>query len=247
MVCATGYYEYNGKCYEEVRSEEGNKYICHDEFKLNGNKCYRTEIINAEPVKYACNNGDAKTKLEMGLTNAESGDANDIVCVDLSSATHPVSPCEANDGTEYTVVGGKCYWHRAPIIESGCPGKVKVAGECWDDATGIYICVGHRDGKRYSSRSEYCENSIKYINPIVSEYKCPIEYNLSGDKCRKDEVEDAIHERVCPNGYSLVNNDRCINYNKSINKQNGYVCNKDNTRLEGNICIIYDIVDAKHN
>lgn len=247
MVCPRDYYEYNGKCYYEVASEESNKYICRDEFKLSGNKCIRTITMNAEPSKYSCNKGEVKTRLEIGLTNPGSGDANDIVCVDLSSATHPVSPCEANDGTEYTIVGGVCYWHRAPVIASGCPGKVQVAGECWDNATGIYICPGYRDGKRYSSRSEYCENSIKYFDPIVSEYKCPSDYSLSGSKCMKDEIEDAIHERICPSGYSLVNNDRCIDYNKNVSKENGFVCNKENTRLEGNTCIVYDIVEAISN
>ena len=244
-VCPEGYYEYENKCYEEIQFEETDKLMCTDEFTLKETKCSRTITIDAEPVEYSCISGEKKTRLEMGLTDANAGDANDIVCVDFSSATHPVSPCEANDGTEYTISGGICYWHRAPVIEIGCPGKIQVNGECWDDASNIYICVGYRDGKQYSSKDEYCENSIKYIDPIVTEYKCPEGHILNGTKCIKEEIEDAWHEKVCPSGYTLVNYDRCINKNKTTNFIDGYVCNKENTRLEGNTCIILDMVEAK--
>ena len=245
MVCPHGYYEYNDKCYEEVPYEEGDKLVCRDDFTLNKTKCSRTFTMDAEASKYSCEKGEAKTRREMNLTGSDAGDANDIVCVDLSSATHPVSPCEANDGTEFTISGGKCYWHRAPVIETGCPGKIQVAGECWDDASNIYICPGYRDGKQYSSRNEYCEHSIKYINPIVSEYKCPQDFTLKGNKCEKEEIEDAIHERFCPSGYSKVDNDRCINYNKISDKENGYVCDYENSRLKGNSCVIYEFKEAK--
>ena len=244
-VCPNGYYDYNGVCYEEIGIEDTDKLLCNDEFSLDGNKCYRTVTIEAEPLKYSCPSGEAKTRAEIGLTNDDAGDANNVVCVDYSSATHPQSPCELNDGTEYTVYGGKCYWHRAPVIESGCPGKILVNGMCWDDASNIYICSGYRDGKQYSSRDEYCENSIKYIDPIVTEYKCPNDFTLNNNKCEKEEVEDAWHERVCPAGYTKTENDRCINYNKIVDKEDGLTCKEDNTKIKDNMCIIYDIVEAK--
>ena len=248
MVCPTGYYEYNDKCYEEVGIEETNKLICRDEFTLNGTICSRTLTINAEPSKYFCDKGEAKTRAEMQLTDSSAGDANDIVCVDYSNATHPVTPCElpASDPTERMSYGGKCYWHRAPVIAEGCPGKIQVAGECWDDASNIYICAGYRDGKQYKSKSEYCEHSIKYLNPTITEYKCPEKYTLNLDKCEIEETENAWHERICPSGYNLVDNDKCIN-DKIANKVKGLVCNEENTRLKGNQCVIYEIVEAKKN
>ena len=248
MVCPSGYLEYNGKCYEEVESIEGDNYICGEEFTLSNDKCIREITDNAIPSKYSCNSGTAKTRLEAGLTTADAGDANDIVCVDTSNATHPMSPCEVNDGTEFTVSGGKCYWHKAPVIESGCPGKIQVDGFCWDDASNILICVGARDGKQYSSRTEFCEGSIKYVNPVVTEYKCENNsFKLTGNKCALEEVEDAGKERICPSGYTLVNNDRCINYNKIASKEDGYYCEGENTRLKGNQCIIYEMIEAKNN
>ena len=101
------------------------------------------------------------------------------------------------------------------------------------------------DGKRYSSRSEYCEHSIKYYDPVVTEYKCPSNFKLDGNKCYKDEVEDAFYERTCKSGYTLVNNDRCINKNKTANKESGYICDMPDSRLKGKECIILERVEAK--
>ena len=246
-VCPRVYYEYNDKCYEEVPIENTDKLLCREGFKLVDNKCIRNITMDAEASKYKCPSGEQTTNYKAGLSSKNDGNANDVICIDKSKATHPVSPCETHDGTEYTISGGKCYWHRAPVIESGCPGKKLVNGMCWDDASNIYICEGFRDGKRYSSRDEYCENSIKYIQPIVSEYKCPNDYKLNGKKCIKEEIEDAQYEQVCPSGYSLVNNDRCINYKKEVNKESGYKCSNDQMRLKGNMCIEYEMIEAEHS
>ena len=247
-VCPKGTIEYNGVCYEEGGYKETDEYVCNDDFTLEGTKCKNQIIENATPVKYSCSKGVAKTNLELGRSNPGDGNANDIVCVDTSNATHPMSPCEVNDGTEYMVSGGRCYWHRAPVIESGCPGKIQVGGSCWDDASSVLICRGARDGKRYSSRDEYCEDSIKYITPTVTEYKCENKKaTLNGDKCIIEEEHDADHKMICSKGYTEVesNGSRCINLNKTKSKVDGYVCNMENSRLVKNVCYIYEIVDSK--
>ncbi len=243
-VCPAGYMEYNGKCYEEAPIEETGNYKC-SEGKLSGDKCVIERSSNAIPAKYSCSKGTAKTRYEAGLTNKNDGDANDVVCVDTSSATHPVSPCELNDGTEWTKSGGKCYWHRAGLLPNGCPGKIRVNGECWDDATGIYICPGYRDGKQYKSTSEYCEHSIKYYDPVVTEYKCPDDHKLEGDMCIKEEIEDANREKACPDGYTEINKDRCLDMSTEEEKEKGYYCEKENSRLEENKCILFEEVPAK--
>lgn len=247
LICPEFYYEYEGKCYIEEPINHTDQLFCRDEFELVNNECVRTSTISANPVKYKCPSGEESTYGKAGLAFEDSGIANDIVCLDTSNAKHPVSPCETHDGTEYTVVGGKCYWHRAPVIAAGCPGKILVNGVCWDDASNILICEGYRDGKRYNSRDEYCEHSIKTIEPVVTEYKCPDDYTLNGDKCVKYEKENAEHVLECPSGYARVNNDRCIDYNKVREKESGLVCDEENSRVQGNECIIYEVVDAKHN
>ena len=246
-VCPVEYYEYNKKCYKEVPSEETDKLLCRDEFELVGNICIRIHETNRIPSKFECTKGEAKTRLELGLSSKGDGDANEVVCIDLSKATHPVSPCElpANDPTERMKSGGKCYWHRAPLLPEGCPGKLKVNGECWDDASNILICAGYRDGKQYKSKDEYCEHSIKYYDPIVTEYVCEDGYEMVDNKCIRKEQEDSYHEKVCPNGYNLVNNDRCIDYNNTINKIEGYYCENDEARLKNDKCIYYEYIEAK--
>ncbi len=234
-VCPRGYTEYKGKCYEEVGIEETENYVCAEDRVLREDKCIRTETREAQPKSFTCTSGELTKKSD-----------NSYVCADTSKATHPMSPCELHDGTETTMSGGKCYWHRAPVIAAGCPGKIQVKGECWDDASSVLICEGYRDGKRYSSRSEYCEHSIKYIDPTVTEYKCPSDFKLDGNKCYKDEIEPAEHERTCKSGYTLVNHDRCINKDATANKEAGFICDMPNSRLKDKACIIYDVIEAKH-
>ena len=246
-VCPNMYYEYKGKCYFEKPSEFTGRLLCNDGFQLIDNKCIRQLEISAKPIKYSCTKGAAITKADAGLTNTNAGDANEIVCVDYSSATHPVSPCElpANDPTERMSYGGKCYWHKAPVIATGCPGKIKVNGFCWDDATDILICAGYRDGKQYKTRDEYCEHSINYSDPLITEYTCPKDYRLDGSKCYGVEYQDPFNELNCPSEFSLVDN-RCINTNILAKKEKGYLCDGENTRLKGTECIFYEITGAMH-
>ena len=184
----------------------------------------------------------------MGFTAKEAGDANDLICIDLSNATHPVSPCDTNDGTEYIVYGEKCYWHRAPVIESGCPGKIQIGGFCWDDASNIYICEGFRDGERYSSPNGFCPGTTKYTLPNITGYKCEDEDAvLNCTKCTKEEIKPAFHKASCPKGFTMNNENKCINYNHSVSMDNGLVCENENSRLEGNMCVIYEVIEAKFN
>ena len=243
--CPDGTYEYNGKCYEEEPSEETDKYTCPDGTTLRDKNCINTISKAAIADKYSCNTGTAKTKAELGLTPANAGDAKEVLCVDESTITHPITPCEAGkagDGTEYLESGGKCYWHRAPVIDTGCPGKIQVGGDCWDDATGIYICLGHRDGDRYSNRDAICPG-YKYTNPVVSSYKCESGYTLNGDKCTKEESSPAMKERVCPKGFTKVDGERCINESNTVEKEKGLTCPEE-ARLVEERCVFYESVEA---
>ena len=50
---------------------------------------------------------------------------------------------------------------------------------------------------------------------------------------------------VLTNGYKLVSGDRCIG-EKTANKNSGKVCDEIDSRLVGDYCVMYEIVDAKH-
>lgn len=245
-VCPIEYYEYNGKCYKETPIEETDTLKCRDEFTLEDGKCIRRTTVAADVIGYTCSKGEVRTKLEAGLSVKGAGDANDPVCVDPESETHPVSPCElpASNPTERMSYGGKCYWHRAPVIESGCPGKIQVNGYCWDDASNVYLCPSNSAQK---DKNEYCYTVLKNVKPTVIGYKCNNEMTLNGSKCVKEEIELAEHERICQNEYTKVNNDRCINLQDTKTFVEGYICEKENSILKNNECIIYEKIAAKHN
>jgi len=136
---------------------------------------------------------------------------------------------------------------RAPVISSGCPGKTKVKGYCWDSAEGVYMCSnGYNSNKR--TKDDECYTVLKNIKPTISSYKCDNEgMVLEGDKCMMIEKIDLIYERTCPGKALLINNERCINLDKSADKVDGFVCDEENTRLHGNECIIYEQTEALHN
>ena len=247
LVCPQGYVDYNDKCYEEIGSQETNNLVCREEFTLEGSECVRKTVVDAVVKEYKCPTGEVKTKGEVGISVIGSGEAREPVCVDPSSKTHPVTVCElpASDPTERMSYGGKCYWHRAPVIEEGCPGKIQVNGFCWDIADNIYLCPnGNNSNTR--SKDDYCYKVLNNVKPVPSVYSCDDDMTLNGKKCVKEEKEPAEHERVCPSGYKLVNYDRCIN-DKTTNKENGFICEYENSELRDNICIIYEFVEVKHN
>lgn len=94
------------------------------------------------------------------------------------------------------------------------------------------------------TKDDYCYTVLKGVNPTPTEYKCDEEnMKLEGNKCILEEVEDAMHELTCKNGYTLVNNDRCINLNNTTNKVNGLICDEQ-SKLKNNKCIVYDFIEA---
>ena len=250
MICPEGYTEYNDACYEETRHIETGKFVCRDEFKMVDGKCVRERKFDATPTKYECKTGEPITKGEVGLATLESGPARDVICVDKSKLTHPVNVCDlpSDDSTERMSSGGRCYWHRAPVIAEGCPGKIQIGSMCWDDATNIYICpYSGSNPTKYNSTNGYCIGNNKYTDATVSEYKCPENEKavVEGKYCVVREKEEPQPETTCPTGYTKPkDSDRCINLSNKKSKIQGYVCDKDNSKIENGKCIIYDIKEA---
>ena len=61
-------------------------------------------------------------------------------------------------------------------------------------------------------------------------------------------VEDARKERTCPNGTIPIDDgSRCLNLNKTVAKESGFICEGENSRLKGNMCVIYEMIEAKFN
>lgn len=245
-TCPQGYFEYKGKCYEETRIEDTGNISCPEGFKLENEECVNKDSIPAVATSYTCSKGMVRTKAEVGMAPKGSGGSDEPVCVD-TEVTHPVTICNlpASDPTERTSYGGKCYWHRAPVIEAGCPGKIQINGFCWDDATDIYLCPNNYNSNT-RTKDDNCYKVLKNVKPIASGYKCENdEMILEGNKCINIQKIDVIHERKCEKDSTLIENDMCINLNKSTDKINGLICDEDYT-LKNNECVKYEFIEAEH-
>lgn len=240
-ICPRGYYEYNNKCYEEVGILESDKLICNDDFTLKDDKCIREEVVDAEP-KYSCSKGELKTKRELFMT----GDAEDsYYCVDKTNAKAPTLRCLTHN---HTMINGKCANGPKPTINGGCiEGDYLVNGGCYDiDNEDQWVCP---DGNIYEKSKgtyvELCPDTMTYTKPTITGYSCQKDFKLKDNKCVREEKVDAFHERYCKSGYDLVDNDKCINYSNTASKEKGYICTGPDSRLRGNVCVSYKLVDAK--
>ena len=63
----------------------------------------------------------------------------------------------------------------------------------------------------------------------------------------KEDTEKPEKEKICPSGFIKIGFDRCINMNNVKEYETGLVCDQDTARVEDNVCVIYDIVEAEHN
>ena len=141
----------------------------------------------------------------------------------------------------------KCYGPK-PTINGGClNGDKLINGGCVDmnsyyDAD--WIC--QIEGKiQYVKAGEKCYKETK-TKP--TSYYCDGNGILNGTKCEIQEIEDARKERTCPNGTIPIDDgSRCLNLNKTVAKESGFICEGENSRLKGNMCVIYEMIEAKFN
>ena len=245
-VCPEGYAEHDNKCYEDSPIIELEEYECVDkERTLRDGKCYRKEYIEATP-NFTCEKGDLVRREWAKYRNVrDKGDPKQYLCEDKSEAVAPTLRCLLNKG--HIMIGGKCYNGPAPVINGGCPnGDTLRGGGCYSkDNEDQWQCP---DGNIYEkSKGTYeplCPDTFKYT-VAGGHYSCPEGYTLEGYECTREVAEEAQHKRTCSSGYTLVDNSRCINKNKTTNYIDGYVCNKPQTRIKGNYCVYYEEKDAK--
>lgn len=246
-VCPSGYYEVDGKCYEETAVIDTDELLCNEGFELENGKCTLTEVVDAMPNKYSCTTGELVKASDYSISQIYT-DTAEYVCIDKSLGEAPVLRCLYNPG--HIMIDGKCYNGPAPLIGGGCPGSDKaINGGCYslDDEDQWQCPNGSIYHKSRGGVPKLCPDTLKVTKATVTEYRCDGDFKLQGDKCILERVEDPHHNRICPKDYTKTEDDKCINYEKPANKEDGFVCNWENSRLKGNICIIYEIIEAKHN
>ena len=231
-VCPDGYYEYNSKCYDETRILEGDKEVCNEGLTLENGVCTNTTTYKAEGV---CENGEYRSDQDKCTDKVYIGDATEF-CRDPGR----------------TLYEHKCLATK-PTINGGCLGSDKLLnGKCVNTIDDYYASEYKCPNGQMNSNADgsllYPDNKCyeeKLVDP--KEYKCNKDFTLKGKECVITTNEKPRKEQYCPDGYTTVDFGRCINLNKEVKKESGFVCNTENSRLRGDVCIIYDVKDAIKN
>ena len=241
IVCPVEYYEYKGKCYKEVGSLESDKLICDNNYKLEeDNMCHHSDILDSIK-EYECEVGELITD-PVGLKRG----VKTPVCVDKSKAKAPTLRCLLQP---HKIINGKCYVGPAPVINGGCPNNDKLVGKgCYSkDPEDQWQCPnGDIYEKSKGSYVELCPDTFKYSTPTIKSYSCNEGYVLKDTKCIKEDIIKPFHERYCPDGYNEVDGGRCIDMNDIKEKQDGYKCEEDSSRLDNDTCIIFEYMDVQN-
>ena len=230
-VCPSHFMDYNGKCYEETPYLESDNYICNDNFTLVDGKCI---IKNTDIAEGVCNNGQYDSGKDVCHENVYIGDAYEF--------------CRDSGRTLYE---HKCLATK-PTINGGClNGDMLYNGKCVNTRNDYYasewMCPNGQINSTDKGDLIFKDNKCyeeQEVKPIA--YKCNDDFILEDKTCVRVEVRDPQKERYCPNGFTMVPYDRCINLNNAKDYETGFVCDRENSRLEGNVCVVYEIVDAKN-
>ena len=231
-ICPNGYGEYNEKCYLEGIQIEKDTLACHDEFKLNGDKCERDSEM---PLEGKCSQGKFDGEKLKCRYQEPTGEAT-LYCRITPSAD---------------LLYNKRCLGRKPTINGGCLGNDKVInGWCYDTSPNSgyeaeYKCP---DGMLISIKDyENGQKCTKEVWLEADSIYCPDDFERTGNKCTRHEVEDASHDITCESGYTKTKNLRCLNLNNTKEMIDGYTCNNPNSRLEGDTCINYEVIKANNN
>ena len=230
-VCPENYFSYNNKCYKEGNFTETDKETCYGDFTLKDGKCVKNESRRAEGV---CTEGEYDFSDDKCHVRTYTGDA--------------IEYCRDSGRTMYE---HKCLATK-PTINGGCLGSdVVYKGKCVNmknDYVGTdWKC---KSGRIFDPMDKIPEGGYKcYLETKVNpaSYKCDEGFTVSDNMCLLVEEHKVERVRVCESNYTLVKDGRCLNLKDFKEMADGLVCDKPNARMKNDVCIIYDMVDAKHS
>ena len=228
-VCPNGYEDYNGTCYERVDGTITDNLKCR-EGTLEGKICYNKTIYNATP--------DCDEEYDGGLDK----------CVHKTYIGEAEEYCRITPG-EDLLYNHRCLG-RKPTINGGCLGSdVVIGGWCYDTSASSgyeadWKCEYNGEMWLLGPDEEHKCYAREYSD--VTSYHCEGEGKLEGKECIIEHKEPAYNERICPEGYTTVNMDICINLNKSASYENGLICDYPFSKIIDDTCIIYEAIEAKN-
>lgn len=229
-VCPEGYSEYNDKCYLEGERKEIDTLTCFDEFKLNGDKCEHDSEMTLEGK---CSQGEFDDIKQKCRYFEPTGEAT-LYCRITPSAD---------------LLYNKRCLGRKPTINGGCLGSDKVInGWCYDTSANSGYEAEYRcpDGMLISIKDyENGQKCTKEVWLEVESIYCPDGFTKTDNKCIRHEIEDPIHDITCDSGFTKTKDLRCLKMNDTKDKIDGYKCHTPNSKLEGDICINYEVISAK--
>ena len=241
-VCPDNYFDANGICYRgyQLYEKEG----CLDGQTLKNGKCTGTKTIDAL-VKYTCQTGELTKRSEIPYRDLrDSGDPEQMMCMDKSTGQKPTLRCLLNPG--HIMIDGACYNGPAPLINGGCPGSdLPINGWCYSkDDEDQWQCP---DGNIYEyskgTNADLCPDTFTYT-VASSSYYCESGYELVDNKCVTNKSSEPEMIRYCKDGHTLFEDRICLDYNDSTSFIEGDVCDYPNSRLENGKCIIYEEKEA---
>ena len=243
-VCPEDYFDDNGTCYKgyQIYEKEG----CTNGQTLKNGKCTGTRTVDAL-IKYTCQTGELTRRSEIPYRDLrDSGDPNQMMCMDKSTGQKPIQRCLLNSG--HIMIDGECYNGPAPLLPTptGCEGDdLPINGWCYSKDDGDQWQCPNGDIYEYSkdTYTEYCPDTFTYTF-ADSSYYCEEGYELVDNKCVTDETTKPEMIRYCKNGYTLFQDRICLDYNDYKDFIEGEVCDYPDSRPADGKCIIYEVKEA---
>ena len=249
--CNTGYTLEGDFCVKKIGEEQAIKSkICPKDYNEIDGTCYKTDGFNEELY---CSNGqtlkdnqcvgevysDAKIKCEAGEYNQETEKCETLVYIaEGTKKCGGDNPRISEQGT--------CTYPK-PMINGGCIGNdVVINGWCYNmiDGGSDYpnlICPSGSEAAIGSNGRACYKKTI--IQPT---YYCD-EDRLDGKKCISNKPTEPDHKITCNEGYTSYYDRMCVNYNNKTSLVDGYTCSNEFAKLQDDKCILYEVIEAKHN
>jgi hypothetical protein len=227
VTCPGNSVEENGVCYEQAQATVLDEYECEEGKTLGSdNKCHNTI---KQDILGKCETGEYDHGTKKCKVKEKVGEATEI--------------CRITRETDI-LMDHKCYGPK-PTINGGCLGNdVIINGGCVD-LSRYYESDWECPSGEFLPQNSDDHNCYEEVQVEPTSFYCEEEgFKVINGECIKEESIRASKKVSCPEDSTKIY-DRCIYKNKTNPKVEGYICDYPNSRLEGNICIIYEEKEAK--